>query len=324
MDLLSSLFGSTLRKIAAIVFLIFCVSISLLLARNISLQKQNNGLNDEIQSLKETVEKKEDENGRLSERISKFEDEKKKIEDELENLKRENESLGLEAKKSEGLYQSAAEEKSYLEEILINKTKEIEKLKKQPASPAARIPAAEPAGFSQAVPADLSEKIRQKEEEIRRLTEQNAALAKKLERLYQTANQKITEISAAKIALEETIAEARKIIDNEFNTVNLGSITVDRGTGNTFAKPEKPKEIRKTPKKEGRVLAVNEDHGFVIVDMGKADGIKPDTTFALNKDGSVFGTLAVLEVRDAMSACNIKDLNPGRKIQINDLVLVQR
>ena len=68
---------------------------------------------------------------------------------------------------------------------------------------------------------------------------------------------------------------------------------------------------------------MNEEHGFVVVDLGRVDGIQNDSQLAVNKNGETEGTLSVLEVRDAMSACNIKDISPGHKIQINDLVSIR-
>ena len=78
------------------------------------------------------------------------------------------------------------------------------------------------------------------------------------------------------------------------------------------------------PKKEGRVLAVNEEHGFVIVDLGKVDGLKDGADLTLQKNNETVGTLKVLEIRDVMTACNIKELAAGKKIEPNDLVLIQK
>ena len=263
----------------------------------------------ESKKLQASIETLQEENKRL---LAGNEKEIKALEDSFASLKQNNEALQLELQKTaEGLAQ-ATEEKTYLEEILINKTKENELLKK--GSPLA---AANPSSQ------ELIQKLNQKENEIKRLNEQNGILSKKLQKLYQTTNEKIAEINVAKITLEETISQARKIIDQEWNTVDLGSIPVNQSAA-APAKAKTAEPARKTPKKEGRVLAVNEDHGFVIVDVGKVDGIRNDMTLYLKKGGQPVGTLSVLEVRDVMTACNIKDLSQGKKIEINDLVLTQK
>jgi hypothetical protein len=42
------------------------------------------------------------------------------------------------------------------------------------------------------------------------------------------------------------------------------------------------------------------------------------------KAGQPIATLSVLELRDVMAACNIKDIADGQKIEINDPVSVLR
>ena len=57
--------------------------------------------------------------------------------------------------------------------------------------------------------------------------------------------------------------------------------------------------------------------------MGKVDGLKNGMELYLKKGGEIVATLSVLEVRDVMTACNIKNLANGRKIEINDPVSIQ-
>ena len=130
----------------------------------------------------------------------------------------------------------------------------------------------------------------------------------------------MTEINIAKIALEDTITEARKMIDNEWNTVNLGSIRVNQSSPTVAPSQQKSQPVARTTssKKQGKVLAINKDHGFVVVDLGKVDGIKSDSLLILKRNNETIATLTVLEVRDVMTACNIKDLNPGKTIAVND------
>ncbi len=296
------------------VSLVLSFSTIFLYAKNHSLEKQNKALLADSKKLQDSIKTLESENQNL---IAKTATDRKAIEDALAALKKENTSLQAEVKKVSEDMQSAVEEKTYLEDMLIHKTKEIEKIKSAPGATPATV---QGAGANNSK--DLEQKIRKKDEEIRTLTEQNKLLSKKLDRLYQTTHDKIAEINVAKITLEETIAQARKIIDNEWNTVDLGAIAANPKAA--AQAPVKKPEPRKAAKKEGRVLAVNEDHGFVVVDIGKVDGISSDSTLALEKNGEPIGTLSVLEVRDVMTACNIKDLMQGKKIEINDLVLIQK
>ncbi|MGH7197770.1 MAG: hypothetical protein ACREH5_03415 [Candidatus Omnitrophota bacterium] len=294
MDERPSFQQSSLFKSPFVVSLLAIATVSLLIY-NITLQKQNHSLLKTAQKIQQTLETLETENKHLIERTE-------KERNEFAALKEENQTLQADLKKVADDLGAAEDEKTYLEEMLIHKTREIESLRKNSAA--------------NANAETVSRQIRDKEEEIRRLSDHNKLLVDKLRRLYKTTNDKIAEINVAKMSLEETISGARDLIDSEWKTVELGSISVNA--------PAKQAEPKKPAKKEGRVLAINEDHGFVVVDVGKADGVRSDSTLFLKQNGQSIGTLTVLEVRDVMTACNIKEITQGKKIQVNDPVLVQR
>jgi len=288
--------------------------------RYAGLQKENFSLNGKVRKLNQSILALENENKNLGSKIEAAEKERQKLKDAIDAFKKENESIRFEVKKSEALATSATEEKTYLEDILINKTKEIDKLK---AGEVTAAPSAVLLGNQN----EMIDRLNQKEEEIRSLNEQNKILGEKLQKLYQTTDEKMREINIAKIALADTIAGAKKIIDNEYSSINLGSIAVGTPTAGrsdaTTPLVEHQPTIRTQAKKQGRVLAINADHGFVVVDMGKVDGIKNGMNLFLKKNGETVATLSVLEIRDVMTACNIKDLAADKTVEINDLVSIQ-
>ena len=244
--------------------------------------------------------------------------EKQTLLEMVESLKKENESLGFRLKKIEAQTASVKEEKSYLEEMLINKTKQIDILNSQSASPPAIAAAAVPdAG-------EIQSRIDEKEGELQKLNEENRLLQQKLDRLYKTTNEKINEINVAKIALAETVSGAQKKIEDEWNTVDLGSVTTHAMA------PSRQNDIEETPvapepKSAGHVLAINNEHGFVVIDLGKVDNLPDDALLEVKKESGVpVATLSVLEIRDVMAACNIKEVQDGQRIEINDLVSILR
>src|SRR3989338_1639181 len=273
-----------------------------LLAKVGSLQGQNQNLSNEAAGLRAAIQSLESENKEIRSKIVLAEKEREDLKGKIDTLSRQKETLEQELRNNQTLVTDADEEKTYLEEILINKTKEIERLKKN-APAGTPITATPPA-------------VASKDAEIKRLSEQNRILSNRIESLYKITNDKIAAINVAKITLDETITEARKNIDNEWSTVNLGSIQASQ----TAAKSE-PNRL---PKKEGHVLAINEQHGFVVVDLGKANGMGADSSLTLNQNGEAIATLVPLEIRDVMTACNIRDIKPGRKIAINDPVSIRK
>ncbi len=240
------------------------------------------------------------ENGDLTSKYEKVRMQNKELEAALSELEQNTESVHLDMQKYEMIIDSIQEEKTYLEEMLINKTKDVERLKKYPQEATA------------SSTDELADKIRLKDEEIKRLAERNQVLLDKLDTFYRAVNEKISEISVAKITLEETLTNARKALEAEWSAVNLGSISL--GAGANAARP---------PKTEGRVLAVNQEHGFVVVDLGRADNLTTGSILSVTRSGQAVATLSVLESRDTMAACNIKELQPGSTIAMNDTVAIR-
>ena len=291
---------------------LFCV-LSLyavsLLSDKARLYNQNQRIQEESGHLTQVLMHLEQDHQQLLNGLKGNEKDAHNLKDALESLKKENESLQFSLKKNQASIESIKEEKSYLEEMLINKTKQIEILngQKQPAQPAAT-EAPEETG------------AQGREQDLKRLNEQNRVLQEKLDRLYKTTNAKINEINIAKIALEETVSTAKKKIEDEWNTVNLGSVT----TSAVADRPPQTSDGTTEPKSEGHVLAINNEHGFVVIDLGKVDNLPSDAQLEVRKDGQIIATLSVLEIRDVMAACNIKYVQNGQKIEINDSVSILR
>ena len=289
---------------------------SLLFDKN-TLRRQNRDLIADSQNLGRTLEWVRQQDHDVLKNFKGFEKEKQTLSETLEAVKKENESLQFAVRKNESRYESIKEEKSYLEEMLINKTKQIEILNNQKQAAAV--------SSSEAIPAQgLDAAIQQRDEELKRLNDQNHILQEKLDRLYKTTNDKINEINIAKIALADTVYTARKKIEDEWNTVNLGSVTTTAVSDPSAATTAgTPAEVQQ-PKSEGHVLAINSEHGFVVIDLGKVDNLPNDATLQVMKEGVPVATLSVLEIRDVMAACNIKEVQDGQRIEINDPVSVLR
>ena len=150
-------------------------------------------------------------------------------------------------------------------------------------------------------------------DDIRRLTDENKTLNKKLRDLYKVTSEKISQINIAKMSLEQTITDARQKIDDQWSNVDLGSINLG-----------KTKSFSPTLKNEGKILSINSDYDFVVVDFGSINSIKDETKFVVERNGEQVATLNVLEVRDTMTACNIQELIQGKKLEVSDLVRIRK
>jgi len=67
----------------------------------------------------------------------------------------------------------------------------------------------------------------------------------------------------------------------------------------------------------GKILAVNTDNNFVIIDLGAASGVKIGDMFNVYRAGESIGSLAVIQIRDSISACDIKRTSAPLKIGDN-------
>jgi len=71
---------------------------------------------------------------------------------------------------------------------------------------------------------------------------------------------------------------------------------------------------------KGRIITINREHDFVVIDLGRRDGIDVGTYFDVHKGGLAVGSIEVIQVRDRISACDIKHMKDGYKIEVDDLI----
>ncbi|MBM3250122.1 MAG: hypothetical protein FJZ09_04660 [Candidatus Omnitrophica bacterium] len=69
---------------------------------------------------------------------------------------------------------------------------------------------------------------------------------------------------------------------------------------------QEPPVIDVTSRLSGKVLAVNRDNNFVIVDLGEEAGAKMGDRFQIYRDGQAVAMVEVIQLRKNISACDIK------------------
>jgi chromosome segregation ATPase len=81
---------------------------------------------------------------------------------------------------------------------------------------------------------------------------------------------------------------------------------------------QEPPVVDVTSKLNGKVLAINKDNNFVIVDLGEEAGAKMGDKFQVYRDGQAVAMVEVIQLRKNISACDIKkEMSP---IAIGDTV----
>ncbi|MCM8789592.1 MAG: hypothetical protein NC916_01020 [Candidatus Omnitrophica bacterium] len=69
---------------------------------------------------------------------------------------------------------------------------------------------------------------------------------------------------------------------------------------------------------EAKVLSVNKENNFVIIDKGAKDGIRVGNSFVVEREGKGISELEVIQVRDNIAACDIK--KQTTPIRVGDIV----
>ncbi len=64
----------------------------------------------------------------------------------------------------------------------------------------------------------------------------------------------------------------------------------------------------------GKVLAVNKENNFVVIDLGGNQGVKTGDTFQVYRDGGTIATVEAIQVRKDIAACDIRKQTDAPRI----------
>jgi len=151
------------------------------------------------------------------------------------------------------------------------------------------------------------------ENKLQALQEEKVNLERKFSEMQVMLSDKLSQIGnlnqqLTQIATEEKPKKALPIEKRE--SIELPPIVV---------RPQSGSSQSENMPINGKVLAVNKESNFVIVDLGEGAGIKVGNRFRVSRDGQYVGDVEVIQIRKNISACDIKkEIVP---IQIGDSVL---
>jgi predicted nucleic acid-binding Zn-ribbon protein len=163
--------------------------------------------------------------------------------------------------------------------------------------------------------------------QLKSLNNRKAALEKKIQELQEgksTVEKRLNE-------MEAMLADRVLQIDSLKNDLDM------IGSGKVLPPPpalkDKPKEsvelpaivVRSLPSaggndkaghsdSSGRILAVNPESNFVVIDIGASSGIKNGDTFNVYREGKSIGSIEVIQARGNISACDIRKKSTALRI----------
>lgn len=151
--------------------------------------------------------------------------------------------------------------------------------------------------------------------EIKNLTTTKVALEKTISRLTeekQMTEKKLVETESIIQSRIDEIWKMKKDIDGRISLpgtkgsadVQLPPIVVNSNVGRPAGVPVTV--ARATVSKAGSVVSVNVDNNFVITNLGERSGVKLGDQFKVYRGGSQIGIVEVIQVRQDISAADIK------------------
>lgn len=80
-------------------------------------------------------------------------------------------------------------------------------------------------------------------------------------------------------------------------------------------------EVVSIPTLEGKILAVNKDYNFAVINLGTNDGLGPGDIFSVYRDSKYLGEVKLEKVNDSMSAAAFLSADLRDKVSQNDRVV---
>ena len=170
----------------------------------------------------------------------------------------------------------------------------------------------------------LNSKISEFEEiakEYNNLLAEKENMKAKLAKLENYAEDKDKEINKYKVALQESAVKSQEARAEAYQAP--GEVELPPIRAQKTAKLTAPSFERIGEKAElkGRIVTINMEHNFVVIDLGKQDGIDIGNKFNVYRGETLLGSVEIIQARDRIAAADIKDLKEGMSIEINDTVV---
>lgn len=161
---------------------------------------------------------------------------------------------------------------------------------------------------------------------VNRLLAEKEEVQFKLSSLEREVKYRDQEIDKLKIALSEMARDTGRIRSEAYQgpaEVELPPIVLHRG-GMDAASNVRTNPLERMSRQaefRGRVVTVNREHNFVVIDLGKQDGIKLGDSFNVYRGNLLIGAIEVIQTRDRISAADIRDAKQGLIVEIDDAIV---
>jgi myosin heavy subunit len=222
--------------------------------------------------------------------------EKTSLELEISNLKREKEDVKRELEYNKKLLDSISQE-------LVR-----EKSDKMQVQDSFKLIKSENSILTRQLDALNSRKV-DLEKRLQAMQDDKDAVEKKFNDMQTMLTEKVSQMNGLRDELDAirqgTVSDVPEYTPSCKTSSNKGAVELPP----IVVRPQQTEEcLRKDAGApyQGKVLAINKDSNFVIVDMGEDSGVKPGDTFQVYQKDRPVASVEVIQVRKSISACDIK------------------
>ncbi len=279
------------------------------------------------------IEKRKSVEVNLSESMERITD----LEEELSKLKKQNTLLENKNKEADDRINSLLDEldlqeglRDELKSEILSLKKEMDKQGKVKEQLDEKL-ASTVKGFEKKIislESNLKSAVQEKEscaQQVKQLQEENNQLQNKIDELkkkLKEANTRVARISKQISASSTDMANLKKDIkeaNRQSKAIDIGVRGLKKQSGPENGEEKNVKHIR-----DGRIINVDRVAEFVVIDLGKKDGIKEGTVLAVYRDNNYLGDIKVTRLQLEMAAADLVPPFSIRKIRKNDKVVVKR
>jgi septal ring factor EnvC (AmiA/AmiB activator) len=225
---------------------------------------------------------------------------------QIQDISREKEQLADKVNLVSDKISSLTKEKEALEKNLHDLTVDLEKEKQGRLQSEERITPIQEENAS--LKSQVEQLTSRKDILVNQLTElqnKNKSLEDRFNEMDKQLKEKMVQVESIRKKLEQTKNSANAIIQNG-DSVELSPIVI-HPQGSLAMRPQMTAPVTEKGSLVGKVIAVNKENGFVVIDMGSEQGVSMGDTFKVYNNNKVLALLKVIQVRDAISACDIRN-----------------
>lgn len=239
-----------------------------------------------------SLEKEKQNSTKLATKVEELEAKKIAASKTIDRLTQESEELKAKLRDSDMRIASLGDELSLEKKSRTEAFAEVDRIRKEAAALAS-------------VKSDLEKKLSEKEGQLKNIQDELAAAKNSLQQKIKDAEEKGQNVQLDKIVISSQSQPAPEV-----SRVEDSENPAQEQQGSSVRVPL-----------EGKVLVVNKEYDFIVINLGQKDGINVQDVLGIYHKNKLLGEAKVEEVRDTMSVATPLSVGLAVRIKEDDKVV---